>query len=498
MGIGVFFVWLASILLSYFLLGGFLEKLIEGYDSSRLSSLPLWVTGMALLISISATLLWASNTSNSSDSNTPKPNSRRRFIGATLGSVAGVAAAALAGVARNREWYSVTGRNIFLVRPPYKADQYQSEWAESRIARYRRLGRTDAWVSDISLGTGSSTGGRLTAQVAREAIDRGMNYFDTAPDYAAAGSEQILGEAMQGVRDQVFLATKFCTPQGHLGPGSSVQEYMDAVHASLKRLKTDHVDLVHIHSCNSVDRLLDENAHEAFDRLRAEGKARFLGVSTHTPDLEEIANAAIDSDRFDVMMLAYHYGAWPGIGQIIDRAAAHDIGVVAMKTLRGSSHQGLLAVEDSRESFTQASFKWVLSNPSVSCLVISLWERAQIDEFFFASGRDPGAGDYAVLEDYDRSTRSTQCRPHCGACLSRCPEGLSIPDILRQRMYFENYGAEKEGMRLYSQLEKNASACQSCPAPCQTGCPYGINIPEELKSAHTLLSLDPGESHSQG
>ena len=498
MGILVFFLWLVSACISYVLLGGFLEKLIEGYDASRISNLPLWVTGVALLISIGATLLWASRIPEIPHSRTPRASQRRRFIGAALGSVAGVAAAATAGVLRNREWYSVTGRNIFLVRPPYKAKQYQSDWADSRIARYRRLGRTDFRVSDISLGTGSSTGGRLTPQVAREAIDRGMNYFDTAPDYAASGSEQILGEAMKGVRDRVFLATKFCTPQGHLGPGSTVQDYMDAVNSSLQRLKTDHVDLVHIHSCNSVDRLMDENAHEAFDRLKAQGKARFLGVSTHTPDLEEVANAAIDSNRFDVMMLAYHYGAWPGIGQIIDRAAANDIGVVAMKTLRGSSHQGLRAVQDSPESFTQASFKWVLSNPSVSCLVISLWERAQIDEFFFASGQDPSADEYAVLESYDQSTRSIQCRPHCGDCLSQCPENLSIPDILRQRTYFENYGAEKEGMRLYSELEKNASVCAACPAPCQSGCSYGINIPDELKKAHSLLSLDPGESHSRG
>ena len=87
---------------------------------------------------------------------------------------------------------------------------------------------------------------------------------------------------------------------------------MKAVDGSLSRLNTDHVDLVHIHSCDTIDRLLDENAHEAFDRLKEQGKVRFLGVSTHTPDLETIASAAIESDRFDVMMLAYHYGAWPG------------------------------------------------------------------------------------------------------------------------------------------------------------------------------------------
>ena len=490
MGMLVFFLWIFTVSIAYFLVGDFLEKLIEGYDVSRISSLPLWIAGMTVALSICATLYWAAKPSVRPGSH-PPPNRRRRFLAAAAGSVGGVFAAAAAGVTRNLDWYSVTGRNIFLVRPPYKAREFVSGWADSRITGYRRLGRTEALVSDISLGTGSSTGGRLTAEVAREAIERGMNYFDTAPDYAATGSEQILGDAMKGVRDQVFLATKFCTPDGHLGPGSSVQEYMDAVNASLQRLKTDHVDLVHIHSCNSVERLLDENTHEAFDRLRDQGKVRFLGVSTHTPDLEEIANAAIDSDRFDVMMLAYHYGAWPGIGEIIDRAAAQDIGVVAMKTLRGSSHQGLLAQRDSPDSFTQASFKWVLSNPSVSCLVISLWERAQIDEFFFASGQRPGPNDYAVLEQYDQLTRSVQCRPHCGACLSSCPEDLPIADILRHRTYFENYGAEKEGMQLYSRLEKNASVCLSCEGPCRSACPYGISIPEELRQAHSLLSLGP-------
>ncbi|MCH2186316.1 aldo/keto reductase, partial [Myxococcota bacterium] len=353
-----------------------------------------------------------------------------------------------------------------------------------------RLGRTEARVSDISLGTGSSTGGRLTAAVAREAIERGMNYFDTAPDYSGAGSEQTLGEAIQGVRDQVFLATKFCTPSGHLGPGSSVEEYMDAVNGSLHRLKTDRVDLIHIHSCNSVERLMDQNAHEAFDRLKDQGKVRFLGVSTHTPNLEEVANAAIESNRFDVMMLAYHYGAWPGIGEIIDRAAEKDIGVVAMKTLRGSSHQGILELNESPDSFTQASFKWVLDNPSVSCLVISLWESAQIDEFFFASGQRPTHDDYAVLNRYDTLTRNSQCRPHCGACLSQCPKDVAIPDILRHHTYFKNYGAEKEAMQLYARLDRNVSECASCPAPCAEACPYEINIPKSLESAHLALSLE--------
>jgi len=261
------------------------------------------------------------------------------------------------------------------------------------------------------------------------------------------------------------------------------------IEASLGRLNTDHVDLVHVHSCDEIERLMDPNLHEAFDRLKQEGKVRFLGFSSHTPNLVQVAEKAIESGRFDVMMLAYHHGAWPKLAQIIDRAHARDIGVVAMKTLRGGLHKGLDWSREERDSFTQASFKWVLSNPSVSCLVISLWETGQLDEFLYASGGRPKANDLAVLERYAQLTSGTQCRPHCGICLTSCPEGVPINDVLRHRMYFESFGAQKEALRLYGQLETNASVCEGCVAPCLNACPDGIRIAERTRMAHDLLTL---------
>jgi predicted aldo/keto reductase-like oxidoreductase len=447
-----------------------------------------------VIASIGITALWSrSRMRRARDPSGAEPAAgRRRFLLGTLaalGSVGGIIATLAAAMARNSRWFSVSGKKIFLVRPPYKAELARDEWTGSRVASYRRLGRTGAMVSDISVGSGSSTGGRQTVDVVREAIDRGINYFDTAPDYAEAGSENRFGEAMQGVRDQMFLATKFCRPTGHLFPGHRVEDYMEAVNASLRRLRTDWVDLVHIHSCDSLERLMDENAHEAFDRLRQQGKVRFLGLSTHTPNLEQVADAAIDSGRFDVMMLAYHYGAWPRLGEIIDRAAANDIAVVAMKTLRGSHHHGLLWSRDERDSFTQASFKWVLSNPSVSCLVISLWESAQLDEFLFASGKATSASDLAVLQRYEALTAAEHCRAHCGVCLDSCPEHLRIHDVLRHRMYYERCGAQKEAMRLYAELETRADTCAGCAAPCADACPYGIPIPQRTRETHALLTL---------
>ena len=79
----------------------------------------------------------------------------------------------------------------------------------------------------------------------------GINYIDTAPDYSAEGSERAVGAALQGRRDEVFLATKFCTPLGNLPAGTSVADYLGAVEASLGRLQTDYVDLIHIHGVDS-------------------------------------------------------------------------------------------------------------------------------------------------------------------------------------------------------------------------------------------------------
>jgi hypothetical protein len=368
--------------------------------------------------------------------------------------------------------------------------EWLEAWKGSRVQRYRRMGRTGWEVSDVVLGTGPLAGD-VGVEIVRSGLARGINYIDTSPDYSAAGSEQAVGRGIRGFpRDKLFLATKFCTPTGHLPPGTPVAEYVAAVEASLRRLGTDYVDLCHIHSCDEVERLMDENVHEAFDRLKEQGKVRFLGFSTHTPRLVEVANRGIDSGRFDVMMLAYHFGMWSPLGEIIARGRREqDMGVVAMKTLKGAKHHGLAGFREEADAFSQAALKWTLSNPDVSCAVISFFELQHLDEYLYASGRELSSRDLAVLRKYDREIVGSYCQPHCGRCLDHCPEGLPIHDVLRYRMYFEDYGWEKEGMRLYSKLATNASVCAGCSAPCLGSCPAGIAIPERTQEAHRLLTL---------
>jgi len=424
---------------------------------------------------------------------------RRRFLtGLGFGAAAGVVSSALVGglgLARGALGLGFGGRGwkpifteIFGDTVVETHPEWKEAWKGSRVRGYRRLGRTGWRVSDIVLGT-AAIDGEKGEQIGRLAIERGVNYFDTAPDYAGSGSEAAMGRALRGQRDRLFIATKFCTPTGHLPAGSSVADYKAAIEGSLKRLGTDYVDLCHIHSCDSVARLMDENAHEAFDRLKEEGKVRFMGFSTHTPNLVEVVETAIDSGRFDVMMVAYHHGLWSPLPGLIERARREqDMGVVAMKTLKGAKHHGLAGFREDADAYSQAALRWTLSNPDVSCAVISFYELQHVDEYLAASGGQLSADDLAVLERYDQQILGSYCAPHCGACLDRCPENLAIHDVLRYRMYSEDYGWHREGARLYAQLEPNASVCASCSAPCLGSCPVGVPIPERTRDAHRLLS----------
>jgi predicted aldo/keto reductase-like oxidoreductase len=418
---------------------------------------------------------------------------RRSFLtgaasgaGAALGSLV-VGAAAAAG--RFSPWMPVgealSDRGVVKTHPDWK-----QSWKGSRVQSYRRFGRTEFMVSDIVVGAGPLR--QEADAIPRLAIERGVNYIDTAPDYSATGSEIAVGKAIKdaGRRDEIFLATKWCTPVGHLPAGTPVTDYMASLEASLSRLGTDYVDLVHVHACDELPRLMDENMHEAFERLKKEGKVRFLGFSSHTPRLLEVANAAVDSGRFDVMMLAYHHGIWPQLKDVIARARAEqDMGIVAMKTLKGARHHGLAGFREEADAYSQAALKWVLSNPDVSCAVISFFELQHVDEYLYASGEQLTERDLAILRKYDEQILGSYCAPHCGACLSSCPEGVPIHDVLRHRMYFENYGWEKEAMRLYSRLEVDASACSGCSARCLGSCPVGIPIAERTAGAHDLLRI---------
>ena len=113
-----------------------------------------------------------------------------------------------------------------------------------------------------------------------------------------------------------------------------------------------------------------------------------------------------------------------------------------------------------------------------------------LDEYLHASGKRLTEDDQAILARYDEAVSGSYCPPHCGDCLDACPEGVPIADVLRHRMYFEDYHDERNAMTLYAKLPVDASACAGCAAPCLGHCPVGIDIPSRTCGAHRLLSFE--------
>lgn len=148
---------------------------------------------------------------------------------------------------------------------------------------YRRLGRSGLKVSEIGLGTSSSTvvswaGEQEARAILDRALELGVNFIDTAPTYDHGRAEDLIGKALKGKRAQVMIGSKFGHP-GHLGPedsrGGSRYHIMKAVEGSLKRLHTDYIDLYSMHFPDPETPV--EETLRTLDDLVSAGKIRYIG-----------------------------------------------------------------------------------------------------------------------------------------------------------------------------------------------------------------------------
>ena len=362
------------------------------------------------------------------------------------------------------------------------------------VKSYREIGKTGLKMSDISFGAGKLS----EASMVLRAVDSGINYFDTAPDYGQ--SEKTIGEAMGKIRrDKVIITSKFCNPQlhpGHLPLGSKKKDYIAAVEGSLSRMKTDYLDFGFVHAIGDMnkdlkpekERLLSDELLEAAAELKKAGKIRFLGTSSHGPNnMEELLMTAVKSDRFDVIQPSFNFMKFPKLPEIMKEAHRRGIGVIAMKTLAGAKDMN---VEEKGEEFSHAAFKWVLKHPEVSGLIVTMKTAADMELYLKASGGEFTSADQNILDRYARLYGSEYCRTGCGECERSCAQGVEIASVMRFRMYFMDYGMEKRAMESYALLKKNASACSGCADPvCVGSCPHGLPVKDMLCDAHESMSF---------
>ena len=362
--------------------------------------------------------------------------------------------------------------------------------------RYRTLGRTGLKVSEVGVGGFPVRDGDLIPY----ALDRGINYVDTSHCYRGGRSEEAIGAGLRGIRDQIVLATKWCPY--HIGKPARKQVFIDMLDASLKRLGTDHVDILFNHQVGrhsdgeGLPRLQNPEMYEAWETVKQAGKARFLGASGHDADLMQIMHWAADSGRMDVILCRYSFLDYPEQQKLIDKCHEKGVGFIAMKTLAGARGADLDSFRDAYTNFKQAALKWVLSNAKVSNLVISMSNRRQIDEYAAASGMPMTSADYELLDRYASNFSDEVCR-YCGACEAACPDNVRVPDILRFSMYEKEYRQEGRGARAYASLivSERAAHCAHCSGLCERACGYDLPIRTLLIDAHRRLAEGYPRNH---
>ena len=349
---------------------------------------------------------------------------------------------------------------------------------------YRTLGRTGLKVSALSFGVG-----RLSEPaVLFEALEMGINYFDTAHVYQSGNNEKMLGDVLkQYGRKKAFIATKILPYHKRLGEKflndqNSLETKMEE---SLRRLQTDYVDVLFLHDIQDPAWPAHDDMLSFCEKIKKAGKARFVGISFHSAGkvYVDTVDQALKTDFYDVFLAALNYKSPEVHIDAMKRARKKNVGIVAMKTQAGGYKQG------SRESLNphQAALKWVLDLKFVDCAISGMANRQQLAENSGVIGMKMGWSDRKTLAVYYDAVKDHYCL-RCGACTSSCEKAVDIHTIHRSLMYWEGYRDFELGRTTYRELSsaENALACMNCSTrSCK--CINGIKIPERMRYAHTTF-----------
>ena len=327
---------------------------------------------------------------------------------------------------------------------------------------YRILGKTGLKIS--RLGFGGIPIQRIDAEGTKTLIhqlkDAGVNYIDTARGYTV--SEEYLGYALEGIREDFVLATKSM---------SRTREAMAKdIETSLKNLRTDHIDLYQIH--NPTTAQLEQvvapgGALEALLEAKAAGKVGHLGVTAHSLDTFKMA---LEMDWVETIMFPYNIVESQG-QELIHQCAEKNIAFICMKPLAGG------AIEDAT-----LALRYICANDDVTVVIPGMAETKELEQNLAAvSNTAPLTEEEKAKFQQVRDQLGTQFCRRCNYC-QPCTVGISISNVFLFEGYLQRYGLADWAKDRYAGLEKKASDCVGCGA-CEERCPYHLPIREMLKQA---------------
>ena len=364
---------------------------------------------------------------------------------------------------------------------------------------YREYGKTGKKVS--ALGYGAM---RLPFEDADQSVelmklglDLGINYIDTAYGYGGEGRSEIyVGRAIQGRRDQVYIATK-----NPMWGDDATEGWWQRLETSLERMQTDYIDfykVVHSLSWDVFTQVYEPNVHQYALKAKEQGMIHHLCFSVH--DSPENIIKLCETGLFEGMLLQYN---------LLDRAneeaiaRAHELGmgVEVMGPVGGGrlgmASERLVGLVPGVARVPELALRFVLANPNVTIAFSGMGERQQVEENVATASREEALSTeemLAIAEALQENQRLAELYcTGCGYCVP-CPEGVGIPQAFSAMNMHRVWGLTDHAKHVYGHLGpenreglKQADACLEC-GKCEEKCPQNIPIIEQLKATHAALA----------
>ena len=291
--------------------------------------------------------------------------------------------------------------------------------------------------------------------LARKAYKAGIRFFDTARAYT--DSEVKLGEAFDGIRSDVYIATKTAA--------ENTEDFWKDLHTSLKNLRTDYIDIYQFHNPAFCPRPGDASGlYDAALEAKAKGLIRHIGITNHRLT---VAKEAIESGLYETLQFPFSYISGPQELELVELCKEKKMGFIAMKGLSG----GLITNSAAAYAF-EAQYDGVLP-------IWGVQRETELDEFLSYINDPPRMNDElrAVIEKDRAELCGDFCRG-CGYCMP-CPVGIEINDCARMSLLLRRSPAaahlSPEGQAKMKKIE-NCLHCNQC----RNKCPYGLDTPALL------------------
>lgn len=323
---------------------------------------------------------------------------------------------------------------------------------------YVMLGKTNIKVNRN--GFGALPIQRISAENAvhliKKAYQAGITFFDTARFYT--DSEEKLGEALEGIRDKVYIATKT--------GAVTVDVFWKDLETSLRNLKTDYIDLYQFHNPAFCPKPGDESGiYDAMLEAKSKGMIKHIGITNHRLN---VAQEAIESGLYETLQFPFCYISGEKELELVQKCKENNMGFIAMKALSG----GLI-------TNSKAAYAYISQFDNV----LPIWgvqKEGELDEFISYIDNPPTmTSEIKEIIERDRNELGGEFCRGCGYCMP-CPVGIEINNSARMSLMLRRAPSNNWLTKEWQDKMKKIEDCLNC-GKCKSKCPYGLDTPSLLK-----------------